>query len=235
MKTMLIGANSGISREIATLLASQREPLVLVGRDAEELQRMASDLMVRYDAKVQLGLFDAKAAPSSGMQRVFAECSRVIIAVGLIGDEEKARLDSRHAKEIERANFTGIVPIVDMAADIFERRGNGSIVVLSSIAADRARRGNRAYAAAKASLNRVIDEVASTHPHVDFTIVKLGPVDTEMTFGLHAPMTISPRAAAMGILNAMSDGKRVAYVPWRWGPVMAVVKRLPQQVVDKWS
>lgn len=235
MKTMLIGANSGIAREVATLLASQREPMVLVGRDGEELQRMASDLMVRYDAKVQLGLFDAKAAPSPGMQRVFAECSRVIVAVGLMGDEERARSDSRHAKEIERANYTGIVPIIEMAADIFERRGNGSIVVLSSIAADRARRGNRAYASAKAGLNRFIDELAPTHPHVDFTVIKLGPVDTEMTFGMQSPMTISPRAAAMGILNAMSDYKRVAYVPRRWRPIMAVVRRLPQQLVDKWS
>ena len=233
MKTMLIGASSGIARELAALLASQRESLVLIGRDNEELLRTANDLMIRYDTRVELGLFDAKSAPNKALHRTLAECSRVIIAVGFLGDEEKARTDARHAKEIERANFTGLIPIIEAAADIFERRGNGSIAVLSSVAGDRVRRSNRTYGSAKAALNRFIDELAQTHRHVDFTIVKLGPVDTEMTFGGPAPLMISARKAARGVLAAILEQKRIAYVPLRWQPIMAIVRRLPQQIVDR--
>ena len=86
MKTMLIGATSGIGREIAALLASQRESLVLIGRDNEELLRIANDLVIRYGVRVELGLFDAKGAPNKALHRTLAECSRVIVAVGFLGE-----------------------------------------------------------------------------------------------------------------------------------------------------
>ena len=205
MKTMLVGAGSGIAREVALLLGEKGEELVLIGREQEELLRNGNDLMVRFRIAVQLGVFDVRAAPNEAMRRALAECGRVIIAVGGLGDEK---------------HYSGVLELIETATAVFEQRGHGSIAVLSS-------------EPAKPALDRLIEHLGHTHARVKFTLVKLGPVDTEEMLGRSAALMISPHAAARGVLKAIRQNKRLAYVPARWRPIIAVVRRLPKAVVDR--
>ena len=63
--------------------------------------------------------------------------------------------------------------------------------------------------------------------------VKPGPVDTPMTQGLKMPGMISAERAAAEILMAAKDKIRVAYIPAKWRPIMAVIRAIPAPIF-KW-
>src|SRR5436853_74106 len=69
---------------------------------------------------------------------------------------------------------------------------------------------------------------------VSVVTVKPGFVDTPMTALLKkGPLVASPRTIGQGTYNAMKKGKEVVYLPWFWGPILLVVKSLPEQVFKR--
>jgi decaprenylphospho-beta-D-erythro-pentofuranosid-2-ulose 2-reductase len=65
--------------------------------------------------------------------------------------------------------------------------------------------------------------------------VKPGYIATAMTEGSRTPrpLTISTDAAATAIVRAIRRGKRIAYVPAYWRPIMWVIRRLPTAAVAR--
>jgi short-subunit dehydrogenase len=64
--------------------------------------------------------------------------------------------------------------------------------------------------------------------------LRLGPVDTPMT-ATHAKNVLFARAdsVAAGIVAAIDAGRADVYLPWFWRPIMAVVRNLPERVLQR--
>ena len=60
--------------------------------------------------------------------------------------------------------------------------------------------------------------------------IKPGPVRTPMTENLSVPGMIEVDQAAAEILQAAKDKVRVAYVPAKWKPIMAVIRAVPAPI-----
>jgi NAD(P)-dependent dehydrogenase (short-subunit alcohol dehydrogenase family) len=119
---------------------------------------------------------------------------------------------------------------VDAVAPRFVAAGRVTIVGVSSVAADRGRRGNPAYHASKAGLDAYLEAVRHRVARHGVRVVtaKPGPVDTPMSRGLpRRPLLVSADAAAAGILRAACRGPLVRYIPGRWRPIMFVIRNLP--------
>ena len=103
------------------------------------------------------------------------------------------------------------------------------------MAGDRGRRGNPVYGATKAALNAYLESLRNRIERRGAFVVtvKPGPVDTPMTQGLKMPGMISAEQAAAEILLAAKDKVRVAYVPGKWKPIMAVIRAIPAPIF-KW-
>jgi decaprenylphospho-beta-D-erythro-pentofuranosid-2-ulose 2-reductase len=63
-RVLILGATSAIARATAAAFAARGAALYLASRDADELQRSAADLRLRYDVEVHHGLFDAETTES---------------------------------------------------------------------------------------------------------------------------------------------------------------------------
>lgn len=205
MKIYIMAASSGIAKHMAAIYAKRGDQLLLAGRDQRDVERIAADLRVRYDASAEAVALDPAVA---------ATCDLLVLAAGFLGKEKPEYED-----DIVRGNYSALIPYIDACA-------GKRIVALSSVAGDRLRKSNYMYGAAKARLNAYLGKLPNT------TIVKLGPVDTEMSFDLEKH-TISPQEAARGCVEAGDRGDDVAYVPAIWKPIMMIVRRLPQRIVDR--
>ena len=65
-------------------------------------------------------------------------------------------------------------------------------------------------------------------------ILKLGPVDTPMTVDHEKnALFATPERVARGIVRTIDRGRFVAYLPWYWRPIMAVVRILPEPIFQK--
>ncbi len=243
MPTVLIlGANAGIGRALATEFASHRYDLILAGRDHEELVILAADLGLRYKVSVRampvdLGNFES-------LEAALKECFKAggdslegfVLCAGHMGNPGAAKKDLREARRILEINFTGSALALEVAANHFEQKGRGFICALSSVAGDRGRQSNYLYGAAKGGLTTYLQGLRNRlyHPGVNVITVKPGFVDTRMVFGKgKLPLVASPDKAARDIYRAVTKQRDVVYVPWFWRFIMFIIRAIPESIFKR--
>ena len=231
----VFGGNSEIA--LATLEALAGEGLrsvVLAVRDPAAPPGLAA-LRAR-GLTVDAIAFDADEPDTHGavVGEAFAALDGVdlaLVAFGVLGDQERAVRDPAAAVALARTNFVGAVSVLTVLAERMRAQGHGSIVVLSSVAAERARRANYPYGATKAGLDAFAqglgDALVGSGVHV--MVVRPGFVRTRMTAGLPpAPLAADPPAIAGQIVAGLRRGAHTVWAPpvLRW--VFAVMRHLPR-------
>ena len=153
-----------------------------------------------------------------------------IVAFGLLGDEQ-AKHDPAAAVRLAHTNFTGAVSVLTILGERLAAQGHGAIVVLSSVAGERARQANYPYGATKAGLDAFAqglgDALAPRGVHV--LVARPGFVRTKMTAGRPAaPMATDAEAVARDVVEALGRRAHTVWSPaaLRW--VFAVMRHLPR-------
>jgi len=236
---VIIGATSDIARAAAVAIGRQGWDLHLAGRDAATLQKNAADIALRTGRDVTWSHFDAADLSShkSFWESVAGKAEGVLCAVGMLGDQPKAEHDQALAQVILQTNFTGLVPVLSMAANTFEERGEGLIIGLSSVAGDRGRGSNYLYGSAKAGftafLSGLRNRLAAKGVHV--ITVKPGFVATSMTDGLNLPpqLTATSEQVAADIVAAVNKKRNIVYTLWFWRWIMWIIKHIPEGIFKK--
>jgi decaprenylphospho-beta-D-erythro-pentofuranosid-2-ulose 2-reductase len=157
----------------------------------------------------------------------------VLIAFGVLGEQAVAERDNRAARDVIESNFLGAVSVAVPVAEKLKAQGHGTIVALSSVAGERARRSNFVYGSSKAGFDAFFqglgDALAGTA--VDVMIVRPGFVHTKMTAGMKAaPLATTPDKVADAIVDGLRRGREIVWVPGglRW--VMSVLRHVPRPV-----
>lgn len=231
----VFGGTSDIGRAVVELLADRgTSRVVLAGRNTGALEDVARDLRRRHDARVDLVRFDAEDRPSHGrtVEEVFAggDVDVVLVAFGVLGDQERDERDPAAAAAVVETNFTGAVSVGVAVAEQLRRQGHGSLVVLSSVAGERARRSNFVYGASKAGLDAFYQGLgAALAPEgVHVMVVRPGFVETRMTAGMKpAPLATTPEAVARVVVDGLERGAGTVWAPPPLRAVMTVLRHLP--------
>lgn len=86
---------------------------------------------------------------------VFAEddIDMVLLAFGIAGDQGRDEEEPLAAVRVAQTNYTGAVSAGLVCAGALQAQGHGSLVVLSSVAGERARRADFIYGSSKAGLD----------------------------------------------------------------------------------
>jgi decaprenylphospho-beta-D-erythro-pentofuranosid-2-ulose 2-reductase len=163
----------------------------------------------------------------------FGDIDLVIVAAGVLGDQGSDELDPSAAATVITTNFAGPASAMLAVAGSLRHQGHGRLVVLSSVAGDRARRANFIYGSSKSGLDAFSqglgDSLAGTG--VGVMIVRPGFVVGRMTEGMTpAPFSTTPEAVAEAVVRGIGSGSAVVYAPpvLRW--VFALMRHLPRAV-----
>ena len=233
-RAIIIGASSGIGEALARHLAADGCRVALVARREEKLRVLSDELDARFYVHDVTDYLDVPA--------LFAQIALdlggldlVIYTAGIMPPVGPDEYDTAKDAAIIAANFTGAVAWLNEAAARFEKAKTGTIVGISSVAGDRGRRGNPVYGATKAALNAYLESLRNRIERKGAFVVtiKPGPVRTPLTEGLKMPGMISADQAAVEILLAAKDKVRVAYIPAKWKPIMAIIRAIPSPIF-KW-
>jgi short-subunit dehydrogenase len=69
---------------------------------------------------------------------------------------------------------------------------------------------------------------------VSVVTLKPGFVDTPMTSGVKKnPLFSSAERAGRDVHRAIQRPRDVVYIPWFWGPIMALVRLLPESIFKR--
>jgi len=238
---LVFGANSAIAHAVSRRFANQGARFVLVARDAAKLEANAADLVVRGAAMVATRIADLNALAghlllvSEGITEL-GHVDIVLIAHGILPDQQRCEEDMLELRNAIDTNLLSVVSLAMITARELERQGQGTLVVLGSVAGDRGRRSNYVYGAAKAGVDVFLQglraRLDSRGVHV--LTVKPGFVATPMTAQFtKGPLWATPDRVAGAICRAIEQSRRVIYVPWFWRPIMFVVRALPDFVITR--
>jgi len=234
---LLLGGGSDIALATARALVARRtRTLVLAAREPSRLEEAAADLRERGAGSVELVEFDARATGSHAafVDEQFdrhGDIDLVLLAFGVLGDEERYRRDGLAALQVMETNLSGAVSVAAPVARRLEEQGHGTLVVLSSVAAERARKSNFVYGASKAGLDAFAQGLGdSLHGSgVNVVVVRPGFVKTKMTAGREpTPLSATPEAVAEAIVDGVARGAHTVWVPPPLRFVMSVLRHLPR-------
>jgi decaprenylphospho-beta-D-erythro-pentofuranosid-2-ulose 2-reductase len=235
----VFGGNSEIAIATIEALAEDRlERVVLAVRDPHRAAA-ARDLRVRgLDTTVIAFDADATDNHEAAVDAAFAAIGDAraldlaIVAFAVLGDQERAKRDADEAVRIARTNFVGAVSVLTILGERFRRQGRGAIVVISSVAGDRARQANYPYGATKAGLDAFAqglgDALAPAGIHV--LIARPGWVRTKMTAGREQPppLATDPKRVGRDIAAGLGRGAHTVYSPGVLRFAFAGMRLLPR-------
>jgi short-subunit dehydrogenase len=238
MKAAILGATRGMGRSLARLMVERGDQLVLLGRDAEELDKSAADLRARggagarvHTAACDLAKQDTFAPALDAAEDALKGLDAVIVTAGIFATQDELEADTRLTQRVLTVDFANTVLFCEEARRRLLARGGGTLCVFSSVAGDRSRKPVVLYGAAKAGLSAYLEGL--DHRFRDKGLktvcVKPGFVRTTMTEKLKAPpFAGEPDEVAETVLKGIDAGTPVVYAPpiWRW--VMTAVKALPR-------
>ncbi|MFF4348110.1 decaprenylphospho-beta-D-erythro-pentofuranosid-2-ulose 2-reductase [Streptomyces sp. NPDC001530] len=234
---LILGGTSEIALATARRLVIRRTRTVwLAGRPSPALEQAAEQLRA-MGADARTLAFDAldPASHETVLGKVFADgdVDMVLLAFGVLGDQARDEKEPAQAVRVAQTNYTGAVSAGLVCARALQAQGHGSLVVLSSVAGERARRANFIYGSSKAGLDAFAqglgDALHGTGVHV--MVVRPGFVRTKMTAGLpQAPLSTTPEAVATAVETGLRRRSETVWVPGALRLVMSALRHVPRPV-----
>lgn len=236
---LILGAGSDIGMATARAFVRRRtRTLILAGRDTAALEDRARELRELGAQQVDAVRFDADDLDSHAafVDSVFGshdDIDVVLVAFGVLGDQAVSEHNAEAALGVVRTNFLDAVSVMVPIAEALRRQGHGTMVVLSSVAAERPRRSNFVYGSSKAGLDAFSQGLgdALQGSGVQVLVVRPGFVITKMTRGLRpVPLSVTPEVVAGAIVEGVRRGDHTVWVPGALRHVMSALRHVPRVV-----
>jgi short-subunit dehydrogenase len=237
MKTaIVIGATSGIGREVALLLLQDGYRLgVAARREAQllEFQALAPDRIetlpidvTTEDAPERLRELVSK---TGGMDLFF-------LASGI--GTQNPELEEEAELRTVRTNALGWTQMVLAAFHYFAEHGGGHIAAISSIAGTRGLGASPAYSATKRYQNTYLEALSQLAHirklNIAFTDIRPGFVRTALlNDGHNYPLQMEAPFVAKKIVSAIRRKKRVVVIDWRYRILVFVWRLIPRFVWER--
>ncbi|MBQ8224190.1 MAG: SDR family NAD(P)-dependent oxidoreductase [Bacteroides sp.] len=234
-KAIIIGATSGIGREVALLLIERGWQVGVAGRREEALLRLQTTApervfpavidITRVEAAEQL---EALINKVGGMDLYFHSSG-----IGSQNAELKPDIELNTA----RTNVEGFMRMVTTAFNFFKRQGGGHIAVISSIAGTKGIGVAPAYSATKRFQNTYIDALAQLSRlqklNIRFTDIRPGFVATDLLGDRNYPMLMKTAPVAKDIVQSLQKKRRIRIIDGRYRLLVFFWRLIPRWLWER--
>ena len=240
-RIVVLGALSEIAEAACRLYAAEGARLFLVARDQARLEAVAADLEVRGAAEVEIESGDLTLLdPQQSIGRwgsALGGIDVILLAYGVLGDQARLEQDFGAAAALIDTNYRSAALWSLAAANQLQSAGQGSLLVIGSVAGDRGRQSNYLYGSTKAGLAVLVEGIAHRlcGTGAKAVLVKPGFVDTAMTAHIKdkGALWSSPEKVARLVKAAAAGEKPVVYAPGYWRLIMRVIRSIPVAIFHR--
>ena len=229
-RAIVIGASSGIGREVSRLLLADGWTVGVAARREDRLL----ELKASSPDNVEVMRIDVTAADAGerllelvkrlGGVSLFVYCSGVGWQnAGLEPAPELATVD---------VNVKGFTAMVGTMFNYMAANLGGDIAVISSVAGTKGLGVAPSYSASKVYQNTYIQALEQLsnmrRMHIRFTDIRPGFVDTDLlSGGGHYPMLMDKTVVARHIVRAIYAHRHVCVIDWRYRVLVALWRAMP--------
>jgi len=219
-RVLVTGASSGIGEAFARHYASQGCDVILVARNAERLERVASQMRA---AGTVVDIIVADLSSREGVEAVGARCGDVDVVIANAGVTHAATIgttDRDTLDEIAYLMSAGVVRLCEILVPRLISHCGGEVVIVSSIASFTPMRKAGPYAAAKSYATAYAESLAMEVAEKGVRVLAVCPgyVHTELhgraglehlTRNVPGWMWLSPNDVVLATMRALQSRKTV--------------------------
>lgn len=231
-RIIIIGATSGIGREVANLYIKQGWKVGIAGRRSTELE----SLQQTAPAQVHAQVIDVTSDDAPQKLRTLIEQTGGMDVFLLSSGIGKQNYTLQTDIELATAatNVEGFIRMTNAAYHYFEQQGHGHLAVISSIAGTKGLGAAAAYSATKGFQNIYIDALDQlAHMNklsISFTDIRPGFVATPLLKDDSYPMLMKATEVAKDIVQAIDKKKRVAVIDWKYRILVFFWRLIPKWI-----
>lgn len=231
---------------MARAFAAQGRDLALCARRTDRLEELKAELSQQYPsikiAVAQLDVNDHDQVP-----KVFGELSdelggidRIIVNAGI---GKGARLGSGKLwanKATLETNLIAALVQIEAALEMFNQRGSGHLVLISSVLGNKGVPGVKAaYAASKAGLSSLGESLRAEYAKgpIKVSVMEPGYIESEMTAKSGTTMLMVDNETGVRKLVAAIEREpgRAAVPWWPWAPLVQLMRVLPPPLTKRFA
>ncbi len=244
---VVTGASSGIGRATSLEIASQGGSLVLVSRQEQALQELASECRKR-GGEALAGMADVtdEKAVSDVFEQALERFGRIDAlvnnaAVTAFGGIDEVSMDA--FRRVIETNLIGYVHCIRSVLPHFRKRGTGTIVNVSSVISKAPQPFTTAYSASKCAINGLSDALRAEladEPGIQLCTVLPPSVDTPIfqhgaNYSGHEVKPMQPvysaRKVADVIVASLVHPQREIHIGFP-GPMITALKNVAPAISD---
>lgn len=229
-RAIVIGASSGIGREVSRLLLADGWAVGVAARREDRLL----ELKAFSPDNVEVMRIDVTAADAGerllelvkrlGGVSLFVYCSGV--------GRQNAGLEPAPELATVDVNVKGFTAMVGTMFNYMAANLGGDIAVISSVAGTKGLGVAPSYSASKVYQNTYIQALEQLSNmrrlHIRFTDIRPGFVDTDLLAGGgHYPMLMDKTVVARHIVRAIYAHRHVCVIDWRYRVLVALWRAMP--------
>lgn len=226
-KVLIIGASSGIGRELAIQYANLGYQVTVTARRLDKLKEIASE-NISYDF-IDVNNVEEAALTVKKLVRN-ADISIICAGIGSLNETLNFNIEY----ETIKTNVIGFTAVVDTIFNYYKSIKKGHIVAISSIASIRGSDIAPAYNASKAYVTNYMDGLrkksVKENLNIDITTILPGLVDTQMAKGDGLFWVEPVNVVVKEIIAGIEKKKAKLIVSKRWNIIALLLKLLPNKV-----
>lgn len=232
-KVIIIGATSGLGREVALIYIAQGWKVGIAGRREAELEA----LRAAYPEQVSAQALDVtKEDAPEKLQALIEQVGGMDVFLLSSGiGKQNYTLETGLELATAATNVEGFIRMTNAAYHYFEKQGHGHLAVISSIAGTRGLGAAAAYSATKGFQHiymDALDQLARMQKlNIRFTDIRPGFVATPLlTSSKKYPMLMDAPIVALDIVSAIEKKKRVAIIDWKFRLLVGFWRLIPKWI-----
>ena len=231
-KVAIIGATSGIGRELAHQMHSQGYIIGATGRRVERLEELKNELKTRIHVEyMDVTVTKDAIAQLDQLIQKMGGLDIIVLNAGISNYRDNSKGRETDLQVID-VNIRGFANLAGHSFAKFESQGHGHIVGISSIASLFGWGLSVPYNASKAFVNNYLQgyRQKANHSEADISVTTILPgfVESEMTKGEGVLFWMASTDKAVSqIVGAIRKKKNIAYVTRRWRLVAWLIKIIP--------
>lgn len=232
-KAIVVGATSGMGKEVAKILVENNYKVAILGRRTELLEEIKSQNPASYIVETfDIQEIDTIEEKLNKLANQLGGLDLILISAGTGKESEK--VDFEIEKNTILTNALGFTCTVDWSMNFFENQKFGHLVIISSIAGMKGNRFAPSYSATKAFQMNYMEGMRHRISHLKLPIlvtdVRPGFVDTSMARDGKKFWIVPLEKAGKQIYKAITKKRKVVYISSKWILVVGLIKILPRWI-----
>lgn len=236
-RIIIIGATSGIGKELARQACKRGYTTGGTGRRADRLKTLKEELGEQFHfTEMDVTSHDEAKSALDSLIREMGGMDIIVLNAG-ISNYQASSLTGMEQKVID-VNVSGFVQLFGKAFQYFKQQGSGHIVGVSSIAGLFGSSRAAPYSASKAFISTYMQAYRQRSNKIreDIVVTDVIPgfVESEMTEGKKGMFWVAKTEKAVSqMLDDIEKRKSYSYITRRWRLVAWLIKLTPNWVLDR--